>query len=139
MKQGMKFDNYIEEKVAASKQRLLKHRSVLQQENKCLYVNGYHYYQITLASLPVTHSFISGNLAFELTITFSAFNVISFSFKKTNARFLSFSNLVLLVAAGQQLKLKCLVPSQEYICEQSIKELKDMGYIVNDGFVLRIQ
>ena len=41
MKQGMKFDNYIEGKVAASKQGLLEpYRSVLQQGNKCLYLDG---------------------------------------------------------------------------------------------------
>ena len=70
MKQAMKFDNYIEGKVAASKQTLLKqYHSVLQQGNKCLYLDGYHYYQITLASLPVTHRINSGS--YDLTITCS--------------------------------------------------------------------
>ena len=41
-------------------------------------------------------------------------------------------------ATGQQeLRLKCVAQYREYICEQSINELKDMGYIVNYGFVLK--
>ena len=47
------------------------------------------------------------------------------------------SHPALVNAVGQQLKLKCVGAKREYICEQSIKKLKDMGYIVNDGFVLR--
>ena len=145
MKQGMRFYNYIEGKVAASKQGLLeRYHSVLQQENKCLCLNGYNYYQITLASLPVTHSIFSGSLAFKLTITFSAQNnVISFSFKrKVRGAGFGFGtvitiNAVLVDAGGHQLNLKCIVRGPDYICEQSINELKDMGYIVNDGFVLR--
>ena len=46
-------------------------------------------------------------------------------------------NPVLVDAGGHQLNLKCVVRAQDYICEQSVNELKDMGYIVNDGFVLR--
>ena len=134
MKQGMKFDNYIEGKVAASKQRLEQYRSLLQQGNKCLCLDGYNYYQITLASLPVTRYVNSVNNSARLTITFSAQNnVISFSFKSG-----IYSHPVLMEAEGHQLNLKCVEEYKEYICEQSINKLKDMGYIVNDGFVLRI-
>ena len=54
MKQGMKFDNDFEGKVAASKQRLLEQYRSVQQGRYILVFDGYHYYQITLASLPVT-------------------------------------------------------------------------------------
>ena len=135
MKQGMRFYNSIEGKVAALKQRLLeKYRSALLEDNKYLYLNGYNYYQIKLASLPVTRIIKSTSNNFHLTITFSAQNnVISFSF---NSRASLSTHPVLMHAGGQQLNLKCVVLCQEYICEQSIHELKDMGYIVNDGFVL---
>ena len=141
MKQAIKFDDYIEGTVAASKQRLLRqYRSVLQQGNEWLRLGGYNYYQITLASLPLTRSISSGGYKFELTITFSAQNnVISFSFNSKLYRASLISHPVLVDARGQQLNLKCVVQFQEYICKQSINELKDMGYIINDGFVLRIQ
>ena len=142
MKQGIKFDNDIERKDAASKPRLLEqYRSVLQQENKRLYLDGYHYYQITLASLPLTRSITIGSYGSNLQITVSIKNnVISFSFKRNGYSYASLtSHPVLVDAGGQQLNLKCVVQFQEYICEQSINELKDMGYIVNDGFVLRLK
>ena len=140
MKQGMKFDNYIQGQVAASKQRLEQYRPVLQQENKCLFLGGYYYYQIPFASLPVTHSVYSGACNFNLTITFSAQNnVISFSFKNNVYGASLNSHPVLVDAEGHQFYLKCVVQYEEYICEQSINKLKDMRYIVNDGFVLRIQ
>ena len=140
---GMKFDNYIQGKVIESKKRLEQYRPVLQIENKCLCLNGYYYYyQIKFASLPVTHSVYvySGGRNFNLTITFSAQNnFISFSFNKNVIGVSLNSHLVLVDAAGHQLNLNCVVQLQDYICEQSINELKDMAYIVNDGFVLRIQ
>ena len=144
LKQGMKFDNYIEERVAASEQSLLKqYHSALQQENKCLYLSGYNYYQITLASLPVTRSIKSGGHDCELTITCAQNNVISFSFKRNvdSSWFGGSYAPVLIDAAGQELNLKCVeyYYYQEYICEQSINKLKGMGYIINDGFVVRIQ
>ena len=146
MKQGMRFYNSIEGKVAVSTQRLLEqYRSVLLEDNKCLRLDEYYYYQITLASLPLTRTIFNGSLAFKLTITFSAQNnVISFSFKKEvfggSISSISFySHPVLMDAGGQQLRLKCVVQYREYICDQSINKLKDLGYIyiVNDGFVLR--
>ena len=77
MKQGIKFDKYIQGKVIESKQRLEQrleqYRPVLQERKKCLYFDGYHYYQITLASLPVTRSIISDKYS-EVSITFSAQN-----------------------------------------------------------------
>ena len=134
MRQGMKFDDYIEGQVAASKQGLLEQYClVFQQGNKCLFLGTYHYYQITLASLPGTRSINSGSYDFDLTITFSAQNnVISFSFKRILRQ-----HPVLVDAEGHQLNLKCVEQYEEYICEKSINELKDMGYIVNGGFVLR--
>ena len=139
MKQGMRFYNSIEGKVAASKQGLLEqYRSVYQQGNKCLCLNGYIYCQVTLASLPVTRNIKSGNYYFDVTITFSAQNnVISFSFKSKVYGGSMNSHPVLVHAGGHQLYLKCVVKLEEYICEHSINKLKDMGYIVNDGFVLK--
>ena len=139
MKQGMKFDNSIEEQVAASKQRLLElYRSALQQGNKCLYLGGYNYYQIKLASLPVTCSISCEGFHFEVTVTIRVQNnVISFSFNVYGGSLMS--HPVLVNAAGQQLKLKFVGAKRAYICERSINKLKNMGYIVNDGFVLRIQ
>ena len=142
MKQGMKLDNDIEGKVAASKQILFEqYRSVLQLQMKCLHLHQYSYYQITLASLPViVYRLNSGSYAADLTIN-EQNNVISFSFKTYMKNGVVVTNLinhpVLVDAGGHQLNLKCVVQFQEYICEQSINELKDMGYIVNDGFVLR--
>ena len=108
MKQGMKIANYIEGKVAASKQRLLEqYRSVVQQENKCLNLDGYHYYQITLASLPVACSIRSGLRNFHLKISFSTENnFIYFSFIIN--LFLLRSHPLLVNAAGH--------PSQFEMC-----------------------
>ena len=142
MKQGMKLDNYIERIDAKSKQRLLeRYRSVLRQENKCLYLNYYHYYQITLTSLPLTHSINIGSYGENIHMTVGIKNnVISFSVKRNEYSYTFLrSHPVLLDAGGQQLNFKCVVQCHEFICEQSINEFKDMGYIVNDGFVLRIQ
>ena len=133
IQQGMKFDNYIER---TSKAELLRqYHSVLQQRNKCLCLDGYHYYQITLTSLPVTHSIYSGSNAFELTIPFSAQNnVISFSFNTYMKNGVVGTNLInhplQVDAGGHQLYLKCVEHLQEYICEQSINKLKDSGFIV---------
>ena len=139
MKQGIKLDNYIEGKVAASKQRLLEqYLSVLEQGDKYLFLDEYNYYQITLALLPLTRSIKSGGDDFDLTITFSAQNnVISFYFNRDVLGAPIFSHPVLMDAGGHQLNLKCVEQYEQYICEQSINKLKDMGYIVNDGFVLR--
>ena len=124
MKQGMKFDNYIEARiaqVAVFKQSLEQYRPVLEQENKCLFLGGYHYYQITLASLPVTRSIMRGSYDIELTITCAQNNVISFSFKRKGhgAGFMIGTaitvnpvnpvNPVLVDAGGHQLNLKCIV------------------------------
>ena len=142
MKQGMRFYNSIEGKVAVSKQRLLEqYRFVLQQENKRLCCDRYNYYQITLASLPVTR-IITNRSGYDIDVTITVNpqnNVVSLSFKAdANGRYTAV-NPVLMDAAGQQeLRLKCVVQFQEYISEQSINELKCFGYIVNDGFVLRM-
>ena len=140
MKQGMKLANYME----TSRILLEKYSSVLEDGKQSLRLNEYYYYQITLASLPFTRSILTnkrGISGFELTVTFSALNnVISFSFKKNvHSRAYFESHSLLVDAAGHQLNLKCVVQFQKYMCEQSINELKDMGYIINDGFVLRIQ
>ena len=67
IKQGMKFDNSIEGKVAALKQRLLeRYHSVLLEDNNCLCLDGYSYYQITLASLPFRRSIKGGRYDIEL-------------------------------------------------------------------------
>ena len=141
-KQGMKFDNYIEGKVAASKQRLLEqYRSVLLQGNKCLYLDGYSYYQIKLASLPVRRIINNTNgddIDVKITVC-PPNNVVSLSFKANANRRYTSVNPLLVDATGQQvLRLKCVVQHQEYICKQSVNELKHMGYVVNDGFVLRV-
>ena len=125
MKQGMKLDNYIERIDAASKPRLLeRYRSVLQQRNKYLYLNYYHYCQITLASLPLTRiikpptrSGSIGSYAYNLKLTVSIKNnVISFSVKRDE--YSPTSHPVLVDAGGQQLNLKFVVQCQgEYICE----------------------
>ena len=139
MKQGMKIANYIEGKVAESKQRLLEqYRSVLQQENKCLKLDGYHYYQITLASLPVACSIVSGSRNFYLKISFSTENNF-ISFLINNQFYPLRSHPLLVNAAGLHRSLKCVVQYEEYICKRSINSLKDMGYILNGGFVLGIQ
>ena len=142
MKQGMKFDNYIEGKVAASKQRLLEqYRSVLQQGNKCLYLDGYNYYQITLASLPVRRIINNTNgddIDVKITVS-PQDNVVSLSFKaNANRRYTSVNPLLVDGTGQQELRLKCVAQHREYICKQSINELKDIGYIINDGFVLRV-
>ena len=114
-------------------------RSVLQQENKCLYLDGY--YPITLASLPVTRSIKNNNgVDIDVRITVSPKNnVVSLSFKKnSNGRYTSVNPLLMDSADREPLMLKCVAQHREYICKQSINELKNMGYIVNDGFVLRI-
>ena len=81
-----------------------------------------------------------GRYNFKLTISFSAQNnVISFSFKTNVHSTLFFeSHPVLMDAGGHQLNLKCVEQYEEYKCKQSINRLKHMGYIVNDGFVLRV-
>ena len=137
MKQGMKLANYME----TTRLLLEKYRSVFQEGTKSLCLNGYYYYQITLASLPFTQGIIinKGRYGFELAITFSAQNnVISISFKRYMHSASLRSHPILVDAGGHQLNLKCVVQFQEYVCEQSINELKEMGYIVNDGFVLRV-
>ena len=141
-KQGLKLAKHIEArigKVPALKQGLLQ-----QEGNKCLYLayNLCHYYQITLASLPVTHIIKNTRgLDIDVTITVSPQNnVVSLSFKAdANGRYSSVNPVLMDAAGEQELRLECVAQFQEYICEQSINELKDMGYIINDGFVFRIQ
>ena len=141
MKQGLKLANSIEVRigrVAASKQELLQQGGLaLQEGNKCLYLNtGHHYYQVTLASLPVTR-IIKSRVDIDVTITCN--NVVSLSFKANADGKYTPVAPVLVDAAGQQpLDLKCVIAYRQYKCEQSINELKNMGYIVNDGFVLRM-
>ena len=118
-----------------------QYRSVLQEGSTCLYLDGYRYYQITLASLPVTRIIKNKNgddINVKITVS-PKNNVVALSFEEnSNGRYTSV-NPLLVDAAGQQvLRLKCVVQHQEYICKQSVNELKHMGYIVNDGIVLRI-
>ena len=146
MKQGLKLANYTERrigKLAPSIQVLVQQRDLaIQDENKCLSISSYpyHYYKITLASLPVTHIIKSASgVDIDVTITISPKHNVSLTFKAdANGRY-TVVYPVLVDAAGQhQLRLKCAVKCREYICGQSINELKVMGYIVNDGFVLVI-
>ena len=136
MKRGLKLVKFIEErmeKFSTSTQEWAQKCGLLQEGNKCLYVDPYHYYQITLASLPVTRIIYTDGVNIDVTITVNPQNnVVSLSFK------VAAYPPVLVDATGQkELRLKCVVQHREYICEQSINELKGMGYIVNDGFVLR--
>ena len=99
------------------------------------------YYQIKLASLPVRRIINNTNgddIDVKITVC-PQNNVVSLSFKaNVNGRYTSV-NPLLVDAIGQQvLRLKCVVQHQEYICKQSVNELKHMGYVVNDGFVLRV-
>ena len=117
-----------------------QYHSVLQPGNEILRMGGYNYYPITLASLPVTRIINNTNGDdIDLKITVCPKNIVSLSFKaNANGRYSSVNPILTDFAVGQPLKLKCVVLHREYICKQSINELKHMGYIVNDEFLLRI-
>ena len=143
MKQGLKLANFIERRIkqVPSLKQLQDGGVALHEGNKCLYLNSFHYYQVTLASLPVKCIIKNTNVVdIDVTITVSPKdNVVTLTFKAdANGRCTAVYPLLVDAAGQQPLTLKSVVQFQEYICEQSINELKDMGYIVNDGFVLRI-